>query len=337
MKIYEYELQKAQDVEKQKVLAVKQAKQEILNLEYEKTKKIRDGLYDITNELLLQGKSWHDIWNTLWNDLAQEALRALMGVEDGGQSTLGAIMAQVFGLNDKDKKKVTPEKQQEVTNLNTDAVERNTVALDNVAVALNGKAPDGSPIEKPKMEVEIPKGELDTKKDEINPNPDDVKKNNDLFMTTAVLGGLLSMSGSKTARRIGALLSIASPFMKGKKVSHSGSIVGVTPMATKYFHNGGTVGTSVVPYLKSDEVNAVLQTGEEVVSRKDRRSNELMAEQNKYMTDAMQRMSENTNNHVTFAIQAIDAKSVVQLLNENGDAIMNILRKQSAYGNGGFR
>ena len=59
-----------------------------------------------------------------------------------------------------------------------------------------------------------------------------------------------------------------------------------------------------------------------------------MAEQNKYMADSMQRMAEKSNNNITFAIQAIDSKSLVQLLSENGDAIMNILRKQSQLGNG---
>lgn len=255
----EREVQLAKDKEQEKLLALEESKQKIMDLEDKQTEKIREGLHGIVQDLLLEGKSLKDIWNKLWTDLAEEALRALMRIEGGQQSTLGALAANLSGLDGGGGKGGGKAK---------------------AAQGKGGKAKAAS------------------------------------VAASAYGGNTLGLEYA------------------GGWISHDGSIIGVTPLNTRYYHNGGNVGTSVVPYLKSDEVNAVLQTGEEVVSRKDRRSNELMSEQNKHMADAMQRMAEGSNTNVTFAIQAIDSKSVVQLLSENGDAIMNILRKQSAYGNG---
>lgn len=255
VKEMERELQIARDLEAEKLLLKEESNKKIEELEYKQTQKIREGLHNVVQELLLEGKSWKDIWKQLWTDLANEALRALMGIQDGSQSVLGALAANLGGLDSGGGKA-------------------------KAAQGKGGKAKLGS------------------------------------VAASAYGGNTLGLEYA------------------GGWISHDGSIIGVTPLNTRYYHNGGNVGTSVVPYLKSDEVNAVLQTGEEVVSRKDRRSNELMSEQNKHMADAMQRMAEGSNTNVTFAIQAIDSKSVVQLLSENGDAIMNILRKQSAYGNG---
>lgn len=339
-------LELAQDTEAQRLLAVKKTNDEIEQLEYQRTQKIKEGLHGVVHDLLLEGKSWKDIWSQLWSDLADEALRALMGIENGQQSTLGAIAAKAFGLDKENPNgEVTP--QIESVNTNTSATERNTAALMNLTNTLGSG--QGSQTETQNASS-ITQSVADAVKDTAPKWADEIdtvssaelarreSKNKDAMqMLTAlgVVGAAASMSGSRKLQKFGALLSIATPFVgRGKKLSHSGSIVGVTPMATRYYHNGGNVGTAVTPYLKSDEVNAVLQTGEEVVSRKDRRTSEIMSEQNKYMADAMERMSSNSNTNVTFAIQAIDSKSVVQLLNENGDAIMNILRKQSAYGNG---
>ena len=255
VKEMERELQIARDLEAEKLLLKEESDKKIEELEYKQTQKIREGLHNVVQELLLEGKSWKDIWKQLWTDLANEALRALMGIQDGSQSVLGALAANLGGLDGSGGK----------------------------AKAAQGK------------------------------------------------GGKAKVASVAASAYGGNTLGLE---YAGGWISHDGSIIGVTPLNTRYYHNGGNVGTSVVPYLKSDEVNAVLQTGEEVVSRKDRRSNELMSEQNKHMADAMQRMAEGSNTNVTFAIQAIDSKSVVQLLSENGDAIMNILRKQSAYGNG---
>lgn len=379
------ELQIARDTQDKKVLAIEQANQKIADLEYEHTKKIREGLHGVVNDLLIQGKSLKDIWNNLWTDLAEEALRALMGIQDGQQSTLGAIAARAFGLD-----KATPEQkgietQITATTTNTNSLDANTRAIQGLTTSLaNGSYADGvDEISKAALGMSstisdtLSKGVYADSMDSISKDSMSVgvssfasqgkgKSADSTMAALGILAAATSMSGSKKASKFASLLSIAIPFIgggkaggagastaaagkgKGKKkaiastgtatqwadLMHDGSVVGITQPSVRYYHNGGNVGTSVVPYLKSDEVNAVLQTGEEVVSRKDRRSNELMSEQNKHMADAMQRMAEGSNTNVTFAIQAIDSKSVVQLLSENGDAIMNILRKQSAYGNG---
>lgn len=384
--IYKTQLQEFEIVEAQKVLAVKRAKQEIEDLEDQTTEKIREGLHGVVNDLLIQGKSLKDIWNNLWTDLAEEALRALMGIQDGQQSTLGAIAARAFGLD-----KATPEQkgietQITATTTNTNSLDANTRAIQGLTTSFADSADEiskaalgASNTVKDTLSKGVYADSMDSiSKDSMSAGVSSFasqgkgKSADSTMAALGILAAATSMSGSKKASKFASLLSIAIPFIggdkaggagastaaagkgKGKKkavsaaayggnslgtlygghISHDGSIIGVTPLPTRYYHNGGNVGTSVVPYLKSDEVNAVLQTGEEVVSRKDRRSNELMSEQNKHMADAMQRMAEGSNTNVTFAIQAIDSKSVVQLLSENGDAIMNILRKQSAYGNG---
>lgn len=351
--ILERELQVTKDTEAKKVLAVKQSQKEIEDLEYKKTEAIRNGLYSITNDLLLQGKNFRDVWNNLWTNLADEALRALMGIKGGQQSTLGAIAAQMFGLN---KPKAETEKPEiTTTNNNTLALKDNTTAINTLINAIQGgkttlpdtntKAKDTAEAANKALETVANTAKKTAKSTTQSPNT-----NNVAVTTTAIIAGLsMLFGGNKKANKVLGILSIAAPFItrgkgggathtagKGKKTSHDGSIIGVSSLATKYYHSGGNVGTMVTPYLKSDEVNAVLQTGEEVVSRKDRRSNEIMAEQNKFMASAMQRMAEQSNNNITFAIQAIDSKSVVQLLSENGDAIMNILRKQSQLGNGRY-
>lgn len=341
-------LELAQDTEAQRLLAVKKTNDEIEQLEYQRTQKIREGLHSVVHDLLLEGKSWKDIWKQLWSDLADEALRALMGIENGQQSTLGAIAAKAFGLDKENPNgEITP--QIESVNTNTNAMERNTAALTGLTNALSSGQGSQDGVQNTAtiaqsvadvVEDAAPKwaDEMDTV-DSAGLAAEGGKNKNAMQMLTAlgVIGAATSMSGSKNVQKLGAILSIGASVYgrgKGKKMSHSGSIVGVTPLATRYYHSGGNVGTAVTPFLKSDEVNAVLQTGEEVVSRKDRRSNEIMSEQNKYMADAMERMAGSANTNVTFAIQAIDARSVAQLLRDNGDVIMNILRQQNAYGNG---
>lgn len=348
VKIAERELELAKDTEAQKLLSVKKTNDEIEKLEYQRTQKIREGLHGVVHDLLLEGKSWKDVWSELWSDLADEALRALMGIENGQQSTLGAIAAKAFGL-DKENPNGELNPQTESVNTNTSAMDRNTAAITNLTNTLgSGQGSQGETQNVTSITQSVadavedaaPKwaDEMDSM-DSAELARKESKTKDAMQMLTAlgIVGAAASMSGSKKMQKLGAILSIGTSVYgrgKGKKMSHSGSIVGVTPLATRYYHSGGNVGTAVTPFLKSDEVNAVLQTGEEVVSRKDRRSNEIMSEQNKYMADAMERIAGSANTNVTFAIQAIDAKSVAQLLRDNGDVIMNILRQQSAYGNG---
>ena len=99
----------------------------------------------------------------------------------------------------------------------------------------------------------------------------------------------------------------------GFAIKHDG---GVIPR----FHSG-----TVVPYLKNDELPAILQRGEEVVSRKDRSTNEMLVE-------LIKTMSQNQSNNV-IQISAIDSKSFVEYADAHGDALVNLLRKQKSMGN----
>jgi hypothetical protein len=54
---------------------------------------MRQGVYDVTNELLLQGKKISDIWGDLWKQLANDALKALMRVKNDSPG----LLAQALG------------------------------------------------------------------------------------------------------------------------------------------------------------------------------------------------------------------------------------------------
>jgi ketopantoate reductase len=99
-------------------------------------------------------------------------------------------------------------------------------------------------------------------------------------------------------------------------------------------HSGGVVGGSnpVVPYLKSDEVNRTLQVGEEVNSIKDRRTTEIMADQNKYLMDKLESVSQN-GQPVQFTIVTPDTGSFAEYLRQHGDVLVNILREQGGLRN----
>jgi len=120
-------------------------------------------------------------------------------------------------------------------------------------------------------------------------------------------GGSLGVSGSSSALRNSVSNSLF------KSTFHNG---GVIPK----FHSGG-----VVPYLKKSETPAILEQGEEINSRSERRSNELMA-------DVMKVLAANQSSSV-IQIQAMDSKSFIEFANQHGEAFVNLLRKQKSLGN----
>lgn len=65
-------------------------------LKLEDTRLLREGLFDVTNQLLIEGNSWKDIWKSLWKGLAKEALAALFKVQVQ-VGLLGTIM-RMFGV-----------------------------------------------------------------------------------------------------------------------------------------------------------------------------------------------------------------------------------------------
>lgn len=75
------------------LLNIEQTNQRIAELEYQKNLNIRQGLADITNEFLIQGNSLRDIWNSLWTDLAREAIQRLFQVK-----AQASLLGSLFGL-----------------------------------------------------------------------------------------------------------------------------------------------------------------------------------------------------------------------------------------------
>lgn len=67
----------------------------IKQLEYEKNSKIRDGLYGITQDVLIQGNSLKNVWNSLWQGLANDALKQLFRIQTGS----GGLLSSLFGIN----------------------------------------------------------------------------------------------------------------------------------------------------------------------------------------------------------------------------------------------
>lgn len=71
---------------------VEETNAKIAQLEYEKNSTIRQGLYDVTQQFLIQGNSLRDIWNDLWKDLAREALQRLFQIQ-----AQASILGSLFG------------------------------------------------------------------------------------------------------------------------------------------------------------------------------------------------------------------------------------------------
>lgn len=72
---------------------VEETKAKVAQLEYEKNSTIRQGLYDVIQQFLIQGNSLRDIWNNLWKDLAREALQRLFQIQ-----AQASILGSWFGI-----------------------------------------------------------------------------------------------------------------------------------------------------------------------------------------------------------------------------------------------
>lgn len=87
-------------VEEQKLaeweLEAKQTMANIRQAKLESTSSIREGLADITTQLLVDGGSWKDIWKKLWADLAKEAIYRLLQVQT--QTSLLGSVFQTLGI-----------------------------------------------------------------------------------------------------------------------------------------------------------------------------------------------------------------------------------------------
>jgi len=145
-----------------------------------------------------------------------------------------------------------------------------------------------------------------------------------------------SMMGIKQASSI--LSTIGG---KGKKGSAGLGVSGVASSSSvlrnsvanslfkSTFHNGGVIpkfhSGGVVPYLKNNETPAILEQGEEVNSKNERRTIEML-------TEAMKVMAGNQGSS-NIQIYAMDSKSFIEFADSHGDALVNIIRKQGSMGN----
>lgn len=87
-----YTIQQAEQLRDSRIKLVEETKAKIAQLEYEKNLDIRQGLYDVTQQFLIQGNSLKDIWNNLWKDLAREALQRLFQIQ-----AQASILSSLFG------------------------------------------------------------------------------------------------------------------------------------------------------------------------------------------------------------------------------------------------
>lgn len=72
------------------------AESELRQSKLDSTKKIREGMADVTEQLVVEGNSWKDIWSNLWKDFAKEAINAMFRVQ--GQASLLGNIFRSFGL-----------------------------------------------------------------------------------------------------------------------------------------------------------------------------------------------------------------------------------------------
>lgn len=75
------------------MLLREQQYQQLAELENRKNYNIRNGLAEITNEFVIQGNSLREIWESLWQDLAREAIQRLFKVK-----ATASLLGSLFGL-----------------------------------------------------------------------------------------------------------------------------------------------------------------------------------------------------------------------------------------------
>lgn len=81
---------------KQWELEAKQTMANIRQAKLDSTMGIREGLADVTSQLLFEGNSWKDIWKKLWQELAKDAILSLLKVQH--QASLLGLVLQALGL-----------------------------------------------------------------------------------------------------------------------------------------------------------------------------------------------------------------------------------------------
>ena len=84
----------SQEVIKKKRVEYQQALKQLEEYQKNYNDKIKSAEYQVLDDLLIKGNSFKDIWKKLWNDLAEDALKALLRIPNGS----GGIFSQLLGL-----------------------------------------------------------------------------------------------------------------------------------------------------------------------------------------------------------------------------------------------
>lgn len=75
----------------------KETSNEIIETQRSQTSVIRNGFADMFASFAIEGNSFKDIWDNLWQDLAREAIQVLFGVENVTKSLLGSLFGSSSG------------------------------------------------------------------------------------------------------------------------------------------------------------------------------------------------------------------------------------------------
>jgi hypothetical protein len=71
-----------------------QLDQSIVQMDYDKNKKIQEGTESMVSQVLLHGDKLRNLWKSLWEGMAEDALKSLMGI----QNSSPGIISQLLGL-----------------------------------------------------------------------------------------------------------------------------------------------------------------------------------------------------------------------------------------------
>jgi phage tail tape measure protein, TP901 family, core region len=72
--------------------AYAQAVKNLVDLREAYVKQVKEAEYDILDDVLLKGERVRDVWKKLWSGMAEDALKALMGIQSGSHGILSTLI-----------------------------------------------------------------------------------------------------------------------------------------------------------------------------------------------------------------------------------------------------
>lgn len=284
-------------------------------------------------DVLVNDKPSKAVMDTVWKQLASEAINKMFGINN--HAILDSL-GKGKGKKDTDKeaskdKAVAKDTSPPAANNATQSVKTNTTVAKGTALTDSVTDTEGEFKEINKLFASnfqdiIAKGTSfkDAMKNIWNRIASDAIAQMFHVENQAKTFGELKKLGKSQGKNQGKGKSQGKGKGKGVTPAHSGEIIGVN---APRMHSGG-----VIPYLKNDEVLRTLQTGEEVISRKDRTTNmQLMGLMGELFQS--QQQAQQQSPPVVIHISAWDTQDVYERLRKNGDALVAVLREQNALGN----